>query len=199
MKKTAISLIALLCFALACGAQAQINAGTANLRFSEQVSNAPPGTCGCFGLAGVEGDATWNLFSLGASHRAGLGVAGDLGVVHTGQVNGADYGLTLTTFTAGPRVRLPGKRLQTFGQALFGVAHGSGSQFPSGNTLVSSANSFAMDFGGGVDYSVNRRFSLRAVQLDYLRTNLPNIVSGWQNNLRIGVGVTVRFGSVTKR
>jgi len=199
MKKTAISIVALLCSALACGAQAQINPGTANLRFNEQVSNAPPGTCGCFGLAGVAGDAAWNLFAFGTSHRAGLGVAGDVGVVHTGQVNGADYGLTLTTFTAGPRVRVPGKRVRTFGQALFGVAHGSGSQFPSGNTLVSSANSFALDLGGGVDYSIGNRFSLRAVQLDYLRTNLPNILSGWQNNLRIGVGVTVRFGSLAKR
>ena len=199
MKKTAISLVALLCLALACGAQAQINPGSANLRFSEQVSNAPPGTCGCFGLAGVAGDAAWNLFAFGTSHRAGLGVAGDVGVVHTGHVNGANDGLTLTTFVAGPRVRLPVKRLQTFGQALFGVAHGSGSQFPSGNTLVSSANSFALDLGGGVDYSIGNRFSLRAVQLDYLRTNLPNILSGWQNNLRIGVGVTVRFGSLSKR
>jgi hypothetical protein len=199
MKKTAISFVALLCLALACDAHAQINPGTANLRFSEQVSNAPSGTCGCFGLEGVAADAAWNLFRLGSSHGAGLGVAGDLGVVHTGQVNGANYGLTLTTFAAGPRVRLPGKRLQTFGQALFGIAHGSGSQFPSGNILVSSANSFALDLGGGADYSISNRFSLRAVQLDYLRTSFPNILSGWQNNLRIGVGVTVRFGSSTKR
>ena len=199
MKKTAISLLALLCMALARGAQAQIIPGTANLRFSEQVSNAPAGTCGCFGLEGFAGDAAWNLFSLGTGHSTGLGIAGDFGVVHTGQVNGGNYGLTLTTLTAGPRLRLPGKRLQTFGQALFGVAHGSDSQFPTGNTLVSSASSFAMDFGGGADYSINQRFSLRALQLDYLRTNLPNITSGWQNSLRIGVGVTVRFGSLAKR
>ncbi|MGA8744095.1 MAG: outer membrane beta-barrel protein [Terracidiphilus sp.] len=199
MKRTAISLLALLSLALACGAQAQINPGTANLRFSAQVSNAPPGTCGCFGLEGVAGDAAWNLFSLGTSRGVGLGVAGDLGVVHTGQLNGANYGLTLTTFTAGPRLRLPGKRLHTFGQALFGVAHGSGSQFPSGDTLVSSANSFALDLGGGADYSISEKLSLRAVQIDYLRTSLPNILSDWQNNLRIGVGVTVRFGSLAKR
>ena len=66
-------------------------------------------------------------------------------------------------------------------------------------TLASSANSFALDLGGGADYSISQRFSLRAVQLDYLRTSLPNIDSGWQNNLRIGVGVTVRFGSLAKR
>jgi len=198
MKKTAVSLVALLSVAIACGAQAQITPGAANLRFSEQVSNAPPGTCGCFGLAGFAGDAAWNLFSLGSSHGVGLGLAGDLGVVHTGQVSGQNYGLTLTTFTAGPRLRLPGHRLQTFGQALFGVAHGSGSQFPSGNTLVSSASSFALDLGGGADYPIGNRLSLRAIQLDYLRTSLPNITSGWQNSLRIGVGMTLRFGSLSK-
>lgn len=196
MQKTAITLVTLLCLALACGARAQVVPGTVNLRFSEQVSNAPAGTCGCFGLGGIAGDAAWNLIPVG---DAALGLAADLGVVHTGQVNGANYGLTLTTFAAGPRMRFPGRRLQPFGQALFGVAHGSGSEFPSGNTLVSSANSFALDLGGGADYSINERLSLRALQLDYLRTSLPNVFSGWQNNLRIGVGVTVHFGSLAKR
>lgn len=203
MQKTALTLAALLCLALVCGAhaqaasQAQSAAGSVNIRYSEQVSNAPPGTCGCFGLEGVAGDVAW-VPSLGL-HGAGVGVAADLGVVHTGQVAGGNYGLTLTTITAGPRLRLPGKRLQPFVQALLGYAHGSSSQFPSGNTLVSSASSFAVDLGGGLDYALNNhRVSIRVLQLDYLRTSLPNIYNGYQNNLRIGVGVTMHLGSLRK-
>jgi peptidoglycan-associated lipoprotein len=198
MRKTAITLVALFCLALAGDAHAQTVPGAVNFRYSEQVSNAPPGDCGCFGLEGAAVDAAWNLISLDGWRGAGLGLAADFGVVHAGQVNGAGYGLTLTSFTAGPRVRLPGKRLQTFAQALFGVAHGSGSQFPSGSTLVSSANSFALDLGGGVDYSINQRLSVRALQLDYLRTSLPNIGSDSQNSLRVGVGFTVHLGSPPK-
>lgn len=199
MRKIALTFVALLCVASACGAYAQVVPGSVNLRFSEQVSNAAPGNCGCFGLEGVAGDAAWSLMSLGGKHGMALNAAADLGVVHTSQVSGGDYGLTLTTFAAGPRLRLPGNRLQPFAQALFGLAHGSGSQFPSGNTLVASATSFALDLGAGADYSLNSRLSIRALQLDYLRTSLPNVFSGWQNNLRIGVGVTVRFGAAAKR
>jgi hypothetical protein len=138
----------------------------------------------------VAGDAYWNLLKAGGS---GIGLAADAGVEHTATVNNANYGLTLTTLTFGPRVELPVHKVQVFGQALFGFAHGSGSQFPSGNSLVPSATSFALDLGGAADYSLGKRFSIRIAQLDYLRTDLPNTTSNWQNNLRIGAGLTLHF------
>jgi opacity protein-like surface antigen len=165
-----------------------------NLRYSEQVSNSPAGTCGCFALEGAAGDFYWNVMHIGAMHKAGLGVAADIGVAHTGNVNGDGYGLTLTTYSAGPRFVLPSARkLSPFAQALFGLAHGSGSQFPQGDSLVSSANSFGLNLGAGADYSLNKRISLRILQLDYLRTDLPNNSSNWQNNLRAGAGITLQF------
>jgi opacity protein-like surface antigen len=89
---------------------------------------------------------------------------------------------------------LPGKKAQPFAQALFGLAHGSGSEFPhSGNGLTTSANSFAFDLGAGADFPVNKRLSVRILQLDYLRTALPNNSNNWQNNLRISAGLTLRF------
>jgi hypothetical protein len=193
MQKIAFSLVALLCLALASAAHSQAMPRTVNFRFSEQVSNAPAGTCGCFGLEGAAGDLAWNLKQLGGKHGAALGLAADVGVEHTGSVNGANYGLTLTTLAAGPRFMLPGHKLQPFAQALFGFAHGSGSSFPQNNALVSSANSFALDLGAAADYSLDKRFSVRLLQLDYLRTSLPNITTNWQNNLRIGAGVTLHF------
>src|SRR5260370_2908668 len=41
--------------------------------------------------------------------------------------------------------------------------------FPSPPGLRGSHASFAMAFGGGVDYNVNPRFSIRLIQADYLR------------------------------
>ena len=99
----------------------------------------------------------------------------------------------MTTFTAGPRFKLPGNRVRSFAQALFGLAHGSGSKFPNGNSVESSANSFAVDLGAGADYFLNKRISVRILQLDYLRTALPNNTTNWQNNLRIGAGLTLHF------
>jgi hypothetical protein len=165
---------------------------TVNVRYSAQISNSPAGSCGCFALQGVSGDAYWHLLKAGSV--AGLGLAADAGTEHTNAVGSANYGLTLTTLTAGPRAQFSLHRVQIFGQSLFGFAHGSGSQFPRGNSLVPSANSFALDLGGAADYLIDRRFSLRLAQLDYLRTALPNTTTNWQNNLRIGAGVTFHFG-----
>jgi hypothetical protein len=39
---------------------------------------------------------------------------------------------------------------------------------------------------------MNKRLSLRVLQLDYSRTSLPNNTTNWQNNLRIGAGITLR-------
>ena len=193
MQKCSMTAIALLSLALASLARAQAVPGTVNVRFSEQISNAPAGNCGCFGLEGAAADADWRLTALGAARGMSLSLAADVGVEHTDAVTDAPYGLTLTTFTAGPRLWLPRRKVHIFGQALFGFAHGSNSEFPQNNALVPSANSFALDLGGGADYPIGDRFSVRVLQLDYLRTSLPNNSTDWQNNLRIGAGVTLHF------
>jgi hypothetical protein len=192
MLKVCIALLSLLCLTLMTAAQAQLLPRDAGLRYGEQVSNSPAGNCGCFTLQGVAADATWNLGHLSSALH--LRLAADVGVEHTGNVNNAGYGLTLSSFAAGPRFTLPIKKTPAFAQALFGVAHGSGSEFPqSGNLLSQSANSFALDLGVGADYPVNKRLSVRILQLDYLRTALPNNSNDWQNNLRVGAGLTLRF------
>jgi hypothetical protein len=194
MHKVTMLLVLVLFLATTVVVRAQAVPSSVNLRYSEQVSNGSAGTCGCFGLEGIAGDAGWRLKGLGI---VGFGLAADAGVVHTGSEGGAPYGLTLTTLTAGPRFNLPRRKLQTFAEALFGFAHGSGSAFPHGNTLVSSANSFALDVGGALDYSLQKRFSVRLLQVDYLRTSLPNSSTDWQNNLRIGIGITLHLKSST--
>lgn len=192
MQKACNILAAFLFLTLTSAAQAQWLPSQAGLRYSAQISNGPAGDCGCFTLQGAAADLYWNLGP--AKARLGVGIAFDAGVEHTGDVNGAGYGLTLSTFTAGPRFKLPLGKTQSFAQAMFGVAHGSGSNFPqSNNTLVNSANSFALDVGAGADYPINRRLSLRLLQLDYLRTALPNNSTNWQNNLRIAAGLTFHF------
>lgn len=192
MQKACNILAAFLFLTLISAAQAQWLPSQASLRYSAQISNGPAGDCGCFALQGAAADLLWNLGP--AKPRLGVGIAFDAGVEHTGNVNGAGYGLTLSTFTAGPRFKLSLGKTQTFAQALFGVAHGSGSEFPqSNNTLVNSANSFALVAGAGADYPINRRLSLRFLQVDYLRTALPNNSTNWQNNLRIAAGLTFHF------
>ncbi|MFZ1937915.1 MAG: hypothetical protein WBE56_12510 [Terracidiphilus sp.] len=193
MRKQAFSILGVLAFALPCAMFSQSHSMAFDARYSAQISNASAGNCGCFSLQGGAADFYLNAVGIGGSHGAGLGAAIDVGSEHTASVNGAPYGLTLTTLTFGPRIVLPGHKIQPFAQVLLGFAHGSDSAFPAGNILVPSASSFALDIGGAADYSINKRLSVRFVQVDYLRTSLPNISSNWQNNLRVAAGVTLHF------
>jgi outer membrane immunogenic protein len=131
--------------------------------------------------------------------RNHVGLIGDFSGVHTGTIPGADTGLTLLTYMAGPRLSMPLRRdrekggVVPFAQVLFGGVHASGGFFPSGSTVSSSANSFAMSAGGGLQVGVTRRLSLRVIQAEYLYTRLPNLFDSYQNSYRIGAGVVLRL------
>ncbi len=119
------------------------------------------------------------------------GVA-DFGAYHNGNILGSGVDGTLSTYLFGPRVSHRSyKRVTPFGEALFGVAH-AGASFLGTST---SQNAFAMALGGGVDYRLNNRFSLRPVQLDYLITRFPVGTTGnqTQNNLRVSTGILLHF------
>ena len=135
---------------------------------------------------------------LGVPIFRGFGAALNVTGSHTGSVgiNGAP--LNLITFTAGPRYRFnAGSRLSIYGEALVGVARGLQSQFPVAGQLMPNtrASSFALQTGGGIDYALSRSFAVRAVNVAYVRTQLPNGTNNVQNTLQLGAGLVVRFGS----
>ena len=111
--------------------------------------------------------------------------------------------LDLVTIVFGPRYTfLAKRRISAFGEVLAGEAHGFNSLFAYGsgptsnpaNGTTTSADSLALQTGGGVDVRLNRRFAIRAIQLDYLRTQLPNGGTNVQNNFRLAAGLDFRFG-----
>ena len=120
------------------------------------------------------------------------GVA-DFGGYHT--TNGLASGLdgTLSTYLFGPRVSYRRfRRVTPFGEVLFGVAHTGASLLNTAN----SQNAFAMTVGGGVDYRVSSRFSIRPLKVDYLLTRfneLNTISTQNQNNLRVSTGIVFHF------
>ena len=83
----------------------------------------------------------------------------------------------------GPRVMARAHRATLFAHVLIG-----------GNTFHAaggtSTNGFAMGMGGGLDYNVGRRFAIRAIQADYIRTRLSTT---WFNDARLGLGVVFKF------
>jgi|SRR5882724_2959799 len=124
-----------------------------------------------------------------------LGVVADLGAYH----NGGDANFNPTTFTYlfGPRLNLRRSRVTPYIQALFGGAHVSSSLVDPNTGAAVSENGFAAAFGGGLDVRVSNHFAVKPFQLEYLRTQLPNVwnTSGTQNNLRYSAGVVFSFGA----
>jgi hypothetical protein len=67
------------------------------------------------------------------------------------------------------------------------------SVFPGSSATSSSANGLALLVGGGINVPMQHRLTMRAVQVDWERTQLPNATTNVQNNLRLGAGLMCRF------
>ena len=91
-------------------------------------------------------------------------------------------------FLFGPKVSYRRSALSPFGQVLFGAAH----QQVSSTSGKVSGNAFAMAAGGGLDYGLNNRFSIRLVQADYLLTRFGGRA---QNSARLSFGVVLKLGN----
>jgi len=151
--------------------------------------------CGCFWLKGGTGEASVQLFH-------GLGAVASF----TGEAANIAPGVSLTQYSymAGPRYTYSTARYtdrytrkhgpQVFAEALIGGTHATNSEFPSAGGVNSSANSFAVQVGGGAEFAVAHGFGVRPIQVDWIHTALPNNGSNTQNDLRLAFGVTYRFG-----
>jgi hypothetical protein len=80
-----------------------------------------------------------------------------------------------------------------FGHALGGGSFARNGAFPAPSITVNKANSLAMQLGGGVNVSLSHRLSLRAIEADWLRTQISDNTTNVQNSLRIGAGIVIRL------
>lgn len=125
----------------------------------------------------------------------GLGAVADIGGMYTGNIKSSRVGLDLVTATFGLRYTwVPmKKRYEFFGQGLLGEANGFHGLFPTPTGAADSSNSMAVEAGGGMNVALSRRMALRAFEISWLRTQLPNSDTNVQNNVRFGAGVVFRF------
>jgi hypothetical protein len=142
-----------------------------------------------------------NFWMEGGSVEAGfavtrsLNIAADYTATHTGSIGSSGVPLTLSVLAAGPRYRWNASHpVSAYGEVLLGFAHGSDSAFPAPAGAVPTANSFALQLGGGLDCRLSQHFAVRVLDLGYVRTTLPNGTDNQQNTLRLGAGVVYRFG-----
>ena len=119
-----------------------------------------------------------------------FGLTADIGGHYT---NAFGVDVSNYTYLFGPTVAYRRPKITPFGHLLLGGSRVSvdlGLLGPLGASATD--NTFAMALGGGADWHLNERFSVRPVQLDYLLTRFGG---NTQNNLRYSVGLVLRFGS----
>jgi len=151
-------------------------------------ANAPPAGCDCFGLTGGFASAGFHI-------KDWLSIEAEVTGEHANDISKLGQDLTLYTFAGGLKYQHNGRRFVPFAKALVGGAHGGGSYFPTSTGSSPSANSLALQGGGGVDFLLNDHLAIRVVNIEYLRTWLPNGSTNEQNQLMTGAGIVYRFNS----
>lgn len=132
---------------------------------------------------------------LGTNIWKGLGVVADVTGSRSGSIGNSGIPLSMVTTTFGPRYRFPAaKKMSIYVQGLVGEANAFDSLFPAVAGATTSSNSFAAQVGGGLDLRVSKRFSVRALDAAWLRTQFPNSTDNVQNTLRLGAGVVIHLG-----
>jgi opacity protein-like surface antigen len=125
--------------------------------------------------------------------RRWYSIMGEFSGYHIGKIGAASVNTGLFTYMFGPQIYLHSfGRFMPFAQDLFGVAHSGGGSLG----VPNSRSSFAMALGGGVDFPVRGRLSLRFGPVDYLLTQFRETATGGrkaQNNLRLSGGIRYRF------
>lgn len=142
------------------------------------------------GFNGVNGSVTGNVTRY-------VGLKGDYSF-HTKKFEsalgpGVDVRSKLHNFLGGVQFRDNAKetKVKPFAHVLAGVAHSTfdvrGVATPA--DFDGTETGFAMGVGGGLDFRVNDRLDIRAVQFDYNPTRLG---SETQHNFRVGIGVVIK-------
>jgi outer membrane immunogenic protein len=164
--------------------------------YTAEHAKISPGDCGCFWLQGGSGEANVYLFR-------GLSATAEMTGSHVGNITpGVD--VSQIAVMGGPRYtfgtsrwtdRIFGSEHRTsfFGEALFGGVHAFDGAYPSSTGLKTTATAFSMQVGGGFNVRLKRNFALRAFEVDYVRTSLPNGTTDSQHDLRLAAGITYQI------
>jgi len=159
--------------------------------YSPERAQIVPSQC-CFWMHGGSVDAALNFGS-------GFGIAASFTGEHAATIApGVDVNKITSlvgpryTFTTWSSQTTSGdtRRLQVFGQALFGSTYAFNGIYPAPGAPTTSASSFAIEAGGGINFNFSRHFGLRLAEAEYVRTELPNNGTNTQNDLRMACGVT---------
>ena len=188
MRSLLLSTVLLLAGACAALAQQDTYSGDAAAAYHWMHANAGPGQCGCFGMNGGGLSGSWNF-------RSSWSAVVDISAENTSSASPASNSLTLVSYLAGTRYKIPQPWLEgnhkphPFAQVILGAAHAGGGEAG----VADGSYKFATRIGGGVDVPFSAHFAVRIIQIDYYLTTFANAINDHQNNLLVGAGVVYHW------
>lgn len=184
----------LLTFAGAMGARAQHN-GDFGLTYTQERSKFSNSACGCFYMRGATADLSYGLWkgwgpAVSATGVAATNLRGSIDIHQIALLGGLRY-----TYNKG-RIDpvADSRRYGLFVEGKIGYTFATSGLFPAGNTLDDHASALTYQGGGGVNFTVYHRFDLRLLEVDAVRTQLPNGGNNQQNTLRLATGINFHLG-----
>ena len=122
-----------------------------------------------------------------------LSIAGNFSGAHASNIVHPGVNLGKISYLAGPRYTMA-RRLM-FESSVRDYSVGlTGSTAFSQSAADRAYGEFLRDaIGGGMDVSLHGGFGVRAIELDYVRTGLPNNGANTQNDFRVAFGVSYQF------
>jgi len=221
MKKSITLIVGTLLFALVAGATDiptfEAFLGYTYMRTDLQNDNVLGQSIGSFSMNGGNAQFIYNV-------NKPFSFLADLGAVHRGNVGVVNVENRTAFFLFGPRLSYrTSSRFTPYFQILFGAAERSASKqvtavtdpntpefpvvtphdlFPGPGVevtarLSASQTDFAMITGGGLDWRISKRFAFRPIEVDYVLTTFPSLLTGnssSQNGLRASTGFIFTFG-----
>ena len=146
-----------------------------------------------FVLPGGSADAAYNF----GGKVKGLSLVVDLNGESKSNI---EPGVNLTQFSMLGGARYTARLAQKnphaadlYGQFLGGGVFASNSPFPGLSGTTSSANSSAIQLGGGANIRLTHCIALRLLEADFISTHLPNATNQRQYDVRFSNGVVFRF------
>lgn len=161
------------------------------ITYSGEHGRIASSNCGCFWFQGAGGDV-----SILFGH--GLGFAASINGGRASDIT-PGFSLTKVNFIFGPRYTWHAKSWKVvhqspslFGEFLLGTAHAYGTVIPESSAAASKATAFSYQTGGGANLWLSPHFGLRAIELDYVYSQLPNNGNSEQNDFRLATGFVWR-------
>jgi opacity protein-like surface antigen len=160
--------------------------------------------------------ANGGLGTFGWNFNKYIGLEGELGGYHNGNINNHEFDTTTFSYLFGPRVSINRSRtLIPYVHALWGgqnahtsicclaISNGVTTVVSTGSRASRDQNGFAQAYGGGLDIKLSKSIILRPIQLDYLMTRFQAVdfstftgpsTNRNQHNLRYAAGVAFNIG-----